>query len=148
MKDVFITLYSALTYNGNWWFVGLNYFMLFLSIIPFVFTSLKNQDKKVWITFFIAVVVQAIFWFGLKVTGISIVWNAMLGVLIFDIFHFYKKLVRVEKLIAGLSVIALLAADIYFLLTTAIITTVAHCSAILLGLITIFLLQRKQKKQL
>jgi len=146
MNNIFTILYRALTYGENWWFTVLNYVVLLVVLIPFWTTKLKITVKKWWVVLLVSFVIQAVFWFVLRVQGISIIWNAMLGLLLFYIFRFRLKRNKTDYPIVFTICIAL-AADVYFAFIAPLITTIAHISAILLVIVCALIIIGKKDKQ-
>jgi len=135
MNQIVQNLYKGMTYYESWSFVFVNYSLLLVSLVPFFVIRHEKFGKSIRITLWIAIAIQVAFWLTLQAVGISIIWNTMLGALMVDFILFRKHLNKQNWLVIGLAMLILLSADIYYLITLPIITSIAHLAAILLGII-------------
>ncbi len=135
MNNFWGTLYQALSYSGNCIFVLINYFLLSCTLFVYLFTKLKRVNTQWWIPTLLATILQVLFWFLLKVQGISIIWNAISGMLLLDYLRSRKGLDTKEKITIYLVLLFVLAGDLYFAIIAPLITTIAHICAILLGIL-------------
>lgn len=133
MKEILIILQNALSYGGDMSLSVINYLLLCVVVMPFVASELKEKTRLWWLVFTVAFVLQVSFWFVLKVQGISIIWNALLGFLILCLFRLKTQLQI--KTIGYFSVGAALVANLYFALRFPLITSIAHASALVLGML-------------
>ncbi len=135
MNNFFGTLYGALTYTENWTFVLINYIILAGVILIYLLTKLKKLNPKWWLITLLATILQMIFWVMLRAQGISIIWNAVAGMLVIDYFRFRIELQLKVKIQIWIVFLLVISGDLYFAIITPLITSIAHCSAIVMGLI-------------
>lgn len=135
MDNIVTTLFNGLTYGGDLKLSVLNYALLVVAMLPFFLSALQSIAKRWRIVLIVAVAVQATFWFVLRAQGISIVWNALAGMLVLVAFRHRLSLLMKTKWMIVISIAVVILADVYFAFTFPLITTIAHGAAFLLGMI-------------
>ncbi len=135
MTEFTNTLYNALFYLGDWLFVRINYFLLLTALSVYLFFGIKRVNRWWWISTLIATFLQILLWFMLNAQGISIIWNAISGMLLLDFLRNRKELSIKEKTAILFVFTLILSGNIYFSFITPLITTIAHISALFLGMI-------------
>ncbi|RKD96845.1 hypothetical protein [Marinifilum flexuosum] len=135
MDDIITTLFNGLTYGGDLKLSVLNYALLVIAMLPFLLPAVKSIAKRWGIVFIIAVLVQSTFWFVLGVQGISIIWNALAGMLMLVVVRHGTSLLKNAKWFVLASIAIVILGDVYFGLIFPLITTIAHVAAFLLGVI-------------
>lgn len=160
MPSIWERILEILDYQGNETDTLINWTMLVISIVPFFLQTslhlgtLKRVDSNYWpfhlVFYFIFQIVLCLL---LECVGISIVWNAMMGLLItyFQLTNLFKhkKVInwfrskaptyRIYLIACILSWVMGFGVDIYYLIIETFITTLAHFLAIILGLVTGYL---------
>lgn len=96
---------------------------------------MRSIAKRWIIVFVIAFLIQSLFWFVLGAQGISIIWNALAGMLVLMVFRHRLSLLMKTKWMIVASIAVVILADVYFGLIFPLITTIAHVAAFLLGVI-------------
>ncbi|WP_321309281.1 hypothetical protein [Marinifilum fragile] len=147
MDDIITTLFNGLTYGGDVKLSVLNYFLLAVVIMPFFLSAMKSISKGWAIVFTIAFLIQSLFWFVLKAQGISIVWNALAGVLVLVLFRHRLSMLMKTKWMILASITVVMLADVYFGLMFPPITSIAHVAAFLLGVILYLLVGIKKNRK-
>eukprot|EP01060_Flectonema_neradi_P008515 TRINITY_DN16088_c0_g1_i1.p1 TRINITY_DN16088_c0_g1~~TRINITY_DN16088_c0_g1_i1.p1 ORF type:complete len:151 (+),score=23.65 TRINITY_DN16088_c0_g1_i1:229-681(+) len=127
------TVNEILTYDGSSTDIILNYIALVVCLFPFLFFLLKGGGGKVVYWWVAAFMFLWAFQIGLCLaegcTGISVVWNAIIGHAVVD--HIREKVFHFRILLfAGVFAAVI---DAYYLFTAEMLTTVAHVCALLLG---------------
>ncbi|WP_321296251.1 hypothetical protein [Marinifilum fragile] len=148
MNDIITTLFNGLTYGGDVKLSVLNYFLLAVAVMPFFLSAMKSISKRWAIVFSIAFLIQSLFWFVLKAQGISIVWNALAGVLVVVLFRHRLSMLMKTKWMILASITVVILADVYFGLMFPPITTIAHVAAFLLGVVLYLLVEIIKNRKL
>ncbi len=141
MNPFFNTLLNALSYQGDVLLSVINYSLLMVAILPFVVTSLRTKVSFWWIVLLSSFLLQAVLWFALYVQGISIIWNALFGFLMIVFFRQKTGLSNKHKILIYFAMGMLVLGNVYFGFRFPPITTIAHVSAIVFGML--FSLGRK-----
>ncbi|MCY1633237.1 hypothetical protein [Marinifilum sp. D737] len=146
MNDIITTLFNGFTYGGDLKLSVLNYALLVVAVLPFFLPMLQSIAKRWGIVLIVAVVVQATFWFVLRAQGISIIWNAIAGMLVLVVFRHRLSLLMKTKWMIVVSIAVVILADVYFGFTFPLITTIAHGAAFLFGVILYLMLGFRKDK--
>ncbi len=116
----------------------INYALIILVLLPYVFVlrGAKGSDGWAWATCLaIALVVQVLLWFAVGATGVSIVWSALAGFLLMDLWRGDIGGAHANTFMALLALGGAGAGIVYYALTFPLITTIAHICAVLLGIV-------------
>ena len=128
-----VNVHEILTYDGSATDIILNYIALVVTLFPFLFFLLKGGSGKILIWWGTVFIFLWAFQIGLCLaegcTGISIVWNAVIGHGVVD--HMRETVFNFRVLL--FSGIFAAVIDAYYLFSTDLITTAAHACALLLG---------------
>ena len=146
MDFVVNCLMKGFTYNGNIEDCIINYLMLFVSIIPFLFNNSCNKQispsNKWGIIFVLSWILQIMLWFKINCVGISVVWNIMFGLILISIkINNVERKQKMYKITIG----NLFVADIYYLIKLGIISTIAHVISIIIGIFSGFIIYKINK---
>ncbi|MEL7530318.1 MAG: hypothetical protein AAFN10_03380 [Bacteroidota bacterium] len=154
MNESLQILVDGFTYRGHMLDIAINYVVLALCLLPYFFA--KGKDKVilgnlwVWIGLLMAAL-QIWIWFEMNESGISLIWSALAGLNILLLVKIKRSPEAENPLIKQLlwaSLIAVLAANLYYAITLPPITTIAHIIALLVGMAIyggILLLRRGKK---
>lgn len=143
MKEYLEILINGLFYGGDLSLSVVNYFLVLITLIPFLLTKLKKINR--WkIILVVSALVQATFWFVLYAQGVSIIWNCMLGVFLGAYFQNKSGFINREKYLIYSSILLAVFGDIYYGIIFPMITTIAHLSALVMGLVLYFVLSKKK----
>ncbi|MDQ2178356.1 hypothetical protein [Marinifilum sp. D714] len=148
MDDIITTLFNGLTYGGDVKLSVLNYFLLAVAMMPFFLQAMRSISKGWAIVFTIAFLIQSLFWFILKAQGISIVWNALAGMLVLVVIRHRLYMLMKTKWMILASVAVVILADVYFGLIFPLISTIAHVAAFLLGVVLYLLVEIIKNRKL
>jgi heme A synthase len=83
MKDVLQIIISGLTYEGQILHIIINYALIILAVMPFLFFDNQGprKESRAWLVCLaITVIVQVAVWFAARVVGISVVGASLINV--------------------------------------------------------------------
>ena len=141
MNETLQTLVNGLTYEGEMLDSVIGYALIALSLAPYLLIPSQEpgRDSRGWIVCLtIVAILQVTVWFTVPVVGVSLVWCAMGGYLLMDYSRGNMSRSRKRQLLAILALVTALMGIVYCAVAFPIITTIAHISAVLVG-ISLFL---------
>ncbi|WP_321515510.1 hypothetical protein [Marinifilum fragile] len=147
MDDIITTLFNGLTYGGDVKLSVTNYALLAVAMMPFFLPAMKSISKRWAMVFTIAFLIQSLFWFIINAQGISIVWNALAGMLVLVVIRHRLSMLMKTKWMILASITVVMLADVYFGLIFPLITSIAHVAAFLLGMILYLLVGFKKNRK-
>jgi hypothetical protein len=155
MKDALQVIIDGLTYEGQVLHIIINYALIILAVMPFLFFNVRapRKNSSAWVGYLvIAVFIQVAVWFAARairvsVVGVSLIWCIMMGYLLVD----YSKgnLGRTGHM-RGLVLIALgsgCGGIVYYMVAFPAITTISHLVAVSVGVSLFYLIQLVAKKK-
>ncbi len=134
----------GLTYEGQIRDVLINYTLIILVLLPYVFAEQRTGGSRDWAwaaILAIALLVQVLLWFAVRATGVSIIWSALAGFILMDLWRGGMGGAQRNTYLALLVLGGAGAGIVYYALTYPPITTIAHLCAVLLGIAVWFVLR-------
>lgn len=132
------------TYSGSWFHTAINYALIAVVVLPYLFPNQLNSGvRRTWVyPLVISIILQVAFWFTLGVQGVSIVWCVMTGFTAAVLFaqRRSERSANVRRNVRRTMIFSLAAAfagTVFYAVSFPPITTIAHVSAVILG-ITLF----------
>ena len=144
MQEFGRVVWRGLSYEGSLRDVVINYALIVLVVLPYVFVRNRAGGPGGWgwaVCLVVALVVQVLLWFVVQATGVSIIWSALAGFLLTDILRVGLSEAQPNSVLVLLALACTGAGIVYYALTFPPITTVAHLCAVLLGLAVWFVLR-------
>ena len=156
MKDVLQVIIIGLTYEGQVLHIIVNYTLIILTVMPFLFFNVRapRKNSSAWLgCLAIAVIVQVAVWFaaramGISAVGVSLIWCMMVGYLLIDYLRGNLGRTGCKR---GFVLVALSAGCggfIYYMVAFPIITTIAHLFAAGIGVGLFYLMRFITAKKL
>jgi len=146
MKEFRHVIRRGLTYEGDGRRrdVVINYTLIILVLLPYVFTQqyLEGSGDSAWAACLaIALVVQVLLWFVVGATGVSIIWSALAGFILMDLWRMGIGAAQPNTFLALLALGGAGAGIVYYAFTFPPITTIGHVCAVTLGVVVWFVLR-------
>ncbi len=144
MKEFRHVIRRALTYEGQVRDVVINYALIVLVVLPYVFVRNRAGGPGGWgwtVCLAIALVVQVLLWFAVQATGVSIIWSALAGFLLMDLWRRAMGDAQPNRYLALLALVSTGAGIVYYALTFPPITTIAHICTVAFGIVVWFFLR-------
>ena len=134
MNNFLRVIRRGVTYDGQVRDVAISYALIAIALLPYVFAGQRPAGSTDWswaACLGIALVVQVLLWFAVRATGVSIIWSALAGYTLVELWsggtgiaNGFLALVAVGGAGAGI---------VYYGLIYPLITTIAHLCAVVLG---------------
>ncbi|MFK7925130.1 MAG: hypothetical protein AB8H47_24450 [Bacteroidia bacterium] len=138
MNESLQILVDGFTYRGDLLDIAINYAVLALCLLPHLLTKDKPILSNFWVwVLIIETVIQIWIWFSMNESGISLIWSALAGLNILLLVKANRSQEGVSLLIKQmlwLSLVAVILANIYYLITLPYITIIAHMIAMIMGM--------------
>lgn len=140
MNESLQVLVDGFSYRGDLLDIAINYVVLALCLSPHLLA--KGKDKAILSNFWLWVLIietalQIWIWFVMNETGISLIWSALAGLNILILVKLYCSPEGESPLIKQLlwaSLIAVIVANVYYVITLPLITLMAHLVAMIMGM--------------
>ncbi len=136
MNNFLRAIRRGMTYDGQIRDVAINYGLIAIALLPYVFAAQRREDVTDWswaACLGIALLVQVLLWFTVRATGVSIIWSALAGYTFMELWSGGTGIAQQNGFLALVALGGAGAGIVYYGLIYPLITTIAHLCAVVLG---------------
>ena len=137
MNNFLRVIRRGMAYDGQIRDVAINYALIAIALLPYVFAGWRPAGSTDWnwaACLGTALVVQVLLWFAARATGVSIIWSALAGYTLMELWSGGTGIARQNGFPALVALGGAGAGIVYYALIYPLITTIAHLCAVVLGI--------------